>query len=447
MKTCIFGRMSNRSYWLKSGAYSMMQRGAAFLFGFGSYVFLVRYLSQEDFGVWTLYVVVSTTVEMSRASFIQNAFVKFFNETDINKERLFASSFFLNAASTVLFIIGLVGLIPLMQSFWHSELIGVLVLWYCATCVVLAPFTQINYLEQANHSFKGVFWSSTVRQGFFFAVVIICYWFIPGLPLVFFASMQTLGAFLGLLTAYFISRKIIPTNYSIDWSLFRRLFRFGKYILGTGVTSAVGKNADQVILGNVSHPIVAMYNVGVRILNFIEIPSAAISNVVYPKIAARASTDGKEGIRDLYEKSVATILGFILPVIFVILMMPEFIIRLTAGDRYVAAVDVLRIMVLASLLAPFNIQLGSACEVMNKPQMAFYINLVSNILNVILNITLISYFGAIGAAISFAITVTFIFLVGQLYLRRQIGISFTRIFTRLIEFYSSGITGIFQYFR
>jgi O-antigen/teichoic acid export membrane protein len=200
-------------------------------------------------------------------------------------------------------------------------------------------------------------------------------------------------------------------------------------------------------LGSVSHPIVALYNAGVRILNFIEIPSAAISNIVYPKIAERASTDGKEGIRDLYEKSVATILGFILPVIFTILLMPEFVLRLTAGERYVEAADILRIMVLSSLLAPFNIQLGSACEVMNKPQMAFYINLVSNILNVILNIIFIKQFGIIGAAYAFGITVAFIFVVGQVYLRQQIGIRFTRIFTRLIEFYSSGITGVFQYLK
>ncbi len=439
--------MAKNSYWLRSGAYSMMQRATAFLFGFGSYVFLVRYLSVEDFGVWTLYVVVSTTVEMSRSSFIQNAFVKFYNESGIDKDKLFASSFFLNAASTVVFIVGLVALIPAMQSFWDSELIGVLVLWYCGTCIVLTPFTQINYLEQANHSFAGVFWSSAVRQGLFFVIVVICYWFVPGLPLIFFASMQTLSAFFGLVTAFLISRKLLPKHYSIDWSLFRRLFRFGKYILGTGVTSAVGKNTDQVVLGSVSHPIVALYNAGVRILNFIEIPSAAISNIVYPKIAERASTDGNEGIRDLYEKSVATILGFILPVIFAILLMPEFVLRLTAGERYVDAADILRIMVLASLLAPFNIQLGSACEVMNKPQMAFYINLVSNILNVILNIIFIKYFGIIGAACAFGLTVAFIFLVGQIYLRRQIGIRFTRIFTRLIQFYSSGITGVFQFLK
>lgn len=425
----------------------MLQRIAALLFGFGSYVFLIRYLTPEDFGVWILYVLVSTTVEMSRASFIQNAFVKFFNETGIDKQKLFASSFFLNGASTVVFVIGLTALIPVMQWFWHSELIGVLVLWYCATCVVLTPFTQINYLEQANHSFKGVFWSSTVRQGFFFFVVVICFWFFPGLPLVFFASMQTLGAFLGLITAYLISKNIIPTNYKVDWTLFWRLFRFGKYILGTGITSAVGKNADQTILGHLSHPIVALYNVSVRLITFVEIPSAAISNVVYPKIAARASTDGKDGIRDLYEKSVATILGFILPVIFGILLMPELIIRITAGERYLGAVDVLRIMALAIVVSPFNVQLGTACEVMNKPQMGFYINLVSNILNVILNIFLIEQFGVIGAACSFAITVLFIFAWGQLYLRREIGISLRRIFTRLLEFYSSGITGVFQYFR
>lgn len=438
---------NNTSYWLRSGAYSIMQRGAAFLFGFGSYVFLVRYLSLEDFGIWTLYIVVSTTVEMSRSSFIQNAFIKFFNETDMDKDKLFASSFMLNALSMAVFVIGLVALIPAMQWIWHTELIGVLVLWYCATCIVLTPFTQINYLEQANHSFRGVFWSSTVRQAFFFLVVVICYWFVPDMPLVFFAAMQTVGALLGLITAWATSRNLIPKNWTVDWMLFRKLVRFGKYLMGTGITSAVGKNADQMILGYFSHPFVALYNASVRILNFIDVPNSSISNVVYPRLAARASAEGKEGIRDLYEKSVATILGLILPLILAIALVPEFVLRITAGERFIDVADVLRIMILACLTAPFNIQLGSACEVMNKPQVGFYINLVSNILNVILNLILVKYYGITGAAVAFFLTVSFIFVWGQLYLRRQLGISLRRIFTRLTEFYGTGIKGVLDYLR
>jgi lipopolysaccharide exporter len=425
----------------------MMQRVAAFLFGFGSYFFLVRYFSVDSFGVWTLYVVVSNSVEMSRSAFIQNAFVKFFNEEGTNKAMLFTGSLLLNFLSTIVFIAALLLMLPLLKSFWSSEAVGILILWYCGTSLVLILFTQLNYLEQANHSFAGVFWSAVVRQGAFFCIVVVAYFFVPGLSLAFFAAAQCLTAFFGLITSLFLTRRMIPSQLDLNWPLVRKLFKFGKYILGTGITSTVGKNADQVILGSVSHTMVALYNSAVRVLNFIEIPSLSISSIVYPKIAERASKEGIAGVGLLYEKSVATILGFILPVIVCVLVFPELVLTLTAGTRYATAAGPLRMMGLASLLIPFNIQIGSVCEVVNKPHVSFYINLFSNILNVILNIVLIRFFGIMGAACAFAITVFFIFGIGQWYMSTQFGIHGLNVFGRIIDFYKNGWSAALGYIK
>ncbi len=437
--------MPKRNYWVRSGAYVMMQRIAAFLFGFGSYFFLVRYFNVEDFGVWTLYTVVSSAVEMSRSAFIQNAFVKFFNEEDANRDVLYSSSLMLNLLSTLVFVLILVILIPLLQVYWHSTIMGILILWYCGTSIVMILFTQLNYLEQANHSFAGVFWSAVIRQGSFFFLVVTAYFFFPGLSLVFFASAQCVSAVLGLVTSFLLTRKLIPAGFHYDWKVIGKLFKFGKYILGTGITSATGKSADQVILGGVSHGMVALYNAGVRVLNFIEIPSLAISNIVYPKIAERASREGAASAGHLYEKSVGTILGFILPVIAGVLLFPEFILSITAGNKYLEDANALRIMALASLLIPFNIQIGSVCEVMNKPHVSFYINLFSNILNIILNIIFIPYFGIIGAACAFATTLVFIFVIGQWYVSTQLGIRSFRAFFSLIDFYKTVFSATLKY--
>ena len=429
------------NYWVRSGAYTMMQRVASFLFGFGSYFFLVRYFSVDSFGVWTLYVVVSNTVEMSRSAFIQNTFVKFFNEEGTDKGMLFTGSLLLNVISTVVFILTLLLILPLLKTFWSSEAVGILILWYCGTSLILILFTQLNYLEQANHSFAGVFWSAVVRQGAFFCIVVIGYFFVPGLSLAFFAAAQCLSAFLGLITSLFFTRKMIPPRLNLNWPLVGRLFKFGKYILGTGFTSTMGKNADQAILGGVSHSdhsIVALYNSAVRVLNFIEIPSLSISSIVYPKIAERAAKEGIASVGLLYEKSVATILGFILPVILGVLVFPELVLTLTAGTRYASAAGPLRMMGLASLLIPFNIQIGSVCEVVNRPHVSFYINLFSNILNVILNIVLIQFFGIMGAACAFAITVFFIFGIGQWYMSTHFGIHGLNVPARIVDFYRNG---------
>lgn len=436
-----------KNYWIRSGTYTIMQRMAAFLFGFGSYFFLVRYCTVEEFGIWALYVVVSTSVEMARSSFIQNAFIKFFNEDDTDKNKLFSGSLLLNTLSTFLFVILLLLLNPLLQSFWNSEAVGGLVLWYCATSVVLIPFTQLNYLEQANHRFAGVFWSAFARQGTFFCIVVICYFFFPGKSLSFFAGAQCFSAFIGLGVALAITRKMIPVTRSIDWVLVKKLVTFGKYILGTGITSTIGKNTDHVLLGGVSHQMVALYNSGIRILNFIEVPTYAISNIVYPKIAERASKEGPYSAGLLYEKSVATILGFILPFIVAIFIFPEFFLYVTAGKKYLDNADNLRIMILAITLLPFNIQVGSVCEVVNKPHISFYINLVANILNVVLNIFLIKIFGIMGAAISFLVTLIFIFSFGQWYVSKHLNVRLWRIFSHLISFYRSLISNAAAFVR
>lgn len=427
--------MLKRNYWLRSGAYSMMQRIAAFVFGFGSYFFLVRYFSVNDFGIWTLYLVVSTSVEMSRSAFIQNAFVKFFNDPETDRNTLFTSSLLLNLLSTLLFITILLGLTPVLQSFWNSQVIGTLIALYCLTSLILIPFTQLNYLEQANHQFSGIFWSSIFRQGTFFLIVLTAYLFYPGLPLIFFAAAHCFTAFLGFLNALYHTRKMLPDRYNFDWQVFRKLFAFGKFILGTGITSTIGKNASQFILGGVGHGLVAKYDAGARIINFMEIPTLSISSIVYPKIAEIAGKSGHAGVRHLYEKSVATIIGIIFPAASAALLFPELVLTITAGQKYLDAAGALQIMALGALFIPFNIQLGTVLEVINRPQVAFYINLFSNILSIILNLILIHFFGVMGAACAFSITLLFIFCIGQWYLRAHLGVTVFRIFGEVISLY------------
>src|SRR5262249_43329014 len=153
--------------------------------------FMVRYFSKDSFGVWTLFVVITSIVEMSRSAFIQNAFVKFYSQPNIDRFSLTTASIMLNFASILVFIALMLGLIPILTVFWHTERIAGLILWYCVTSLVLVPLTQLNYLEQANQSFRGVFWSAVVRQGFFFSVVVISFFWIPNLSLNFFAAMQS----------------------------------------------------------------------------------------------------------------------------------------------------------------------------------------------------------------------------------------------------------------
>jgi len=434
--------MPKNSYWVRSGSYVFLQRIAIFIFGFGSYFFLVRYFFPENFGVWSLFVVITSVVEMSRSAFIQNAFVKFYSQPDVDKTQLIKASLYLNLLSNLFFVLVMVLLIPVLRVYWHSDEIGWLIGWYCVTSTILVPFTQLNYIEQASHSFKGIFWSAVVRQGLFFATVVAVFFFMPGekasppgehpLSLSFFAALQSVCALAGLVVAWRMSGSFVPSEvlnnlFKVDWAVVRRLFKFGKYVLGTGITSSIGKSTDQVLLGNLSHTTVAMYNAAIRIINFIEIPTYSISNVVYPKIAEKVNLEGKQAAGYMYEKSVAYMVAIIIPVIAGIALLPELVLYITAGSTYMEAAAVLRLIIIGAVLFPFNVQVGSAFEVIGKPQVSFAINFGSNILNLVLNLLLIHQFGIIGAAWTTVCTALSIFLVSQVLLYKELNVNLLRI--------------------
>jgi len=130
-----------------------------------------------------------------------------------------------------------------------------------------------------------------------------------------------------------------------------------------------------------------------------------------------------------------------------VVLFPELVLTITAGKRYLADAGALRIMAFAALLMPFNIQIGSVCEVMNRPYVSFYINLFSNILNLFLNIILIRLFGILGAATAFAITMFLIFVIGQWYVGSQFGIRGFRAFLVVVDVYKQGFSTVIRYLK
>jgi lipopolysaccharide exporter len=426
--------MPKNNYWIRSGSYVFLQRISAFFFGFGSFFFLARYYDKKDFGVWTLFVVITSIIEMSRSAFIQNAFVKFFSQPEVDRVQLTKASVYMNILSNVFFVIVMIILIPVLQNFWHTEAIGPLMLWYCVTSTILVPFTQLNYIEQAAHSFKGIFWSTAVRQGLFFGAVTIAYVVRADIQfsLSTFAALQAFCALAGLVVAWKFSASHVPKEimsdlFKVDWAEVRRIFKFGKYVLGVGLTSSIGKSTDQFLLGHISTDVAASYNTAVRIINFIEIPTYTISNVVYPKIAEKAHLEGKMGVGRMYEKSVAYMVAIILPIIAGIALLPELALLITAGPKYLDAAPVLRLIILGAVLFPFNVQVGSAFEVIGKPQVSFGINFTSNILNLLLNLYMVPKFGPIGAAWTAVATLLSTFLVSQVLLYIEMRVNLIRI--------------------
>ncbi len=430
---------NTKSYWLVSGLYAFFEKGASYLFGFGSMFMLIRALDPDNWGVWVLFLTVCALLEVTRMGLIQNALVKSLSsEKETEHGKINTASLFLNLALTVLFALLLYILAPFFGQLWDESIIPLLHI-YALTTLVLTPMYQSNFILQANLSFKGIFLSNMLRQGPFFFFVLYLWLFDQPIILIELAQFQVFAAVLGSAIAVYHAWPFFNFSKKIDWNWIKKLIDFGKYAVSTNLSVILYKNMDKMMLGGmISTASVAIYDLAIRITNLMEIPTFSAAAVVFPQSAREMVTKGKDGVKKMYEQSVGAILALLIPIILFIEIFPEFIILIIAGDQYLPAVPLLRITILFGLFLPFGSQMGTVLESIGKPNINFYCTLLGFVLNILFNYLFISWLGVTGAAYGTLTTYMITFVVTQIILYRILKVNTLNVFKYIWEFYRKG---------
>jgi O-antigen/teichoic acid export membrane protein len=215
-----------------------------------------------------------------------------------------------------------------------------------------------------------------------------------------------------------------------------KLFNYGKYAFGTSISSILSGSVDQMMLSSIISPSASgVFNVAVKIVNLIDIPTSAVANIVFPQSAKRIESEGKDAIKYLYEKSVGTILAILIPGLIFIYIFPSFVLYLLAGEKYTDAVPLLRITLLYTLLIPFGRQFGIILDSIGKTKTTFYIVVVTATLNLTLNYFFILNIGVLGAAYATLLSNIVGFVIAQYILRKELGVKFYHTFVYAYRFY------------
>ncbi len=432
--------IKKNSYWLRSGFFTLLERLSALIFGFGSLFFLLRALSKDDFGVWVLFLTIVSFLEVGRIGLLQNALVRYL--TTSKKEaypKIITASATLNGLLTLASILFLLILAPILSNVWNAPELSQLIYIYLITTTLLIPFHQFNFIQQANLKFKGIFWANFVKQGLFFGYIL--WLFVQGtqISIVGLASFQIVGAFCGALVSYWFVRPYLSFSKQIHWEWVKQLFNFGKYVFGTNLSTMLYKSIDKIMLGSLLSTVsVALYELAIRITNLAEVPTFSIASIVFPQSAKRIQSEGPKGVKLLYEKSVGVIIAILAPLIFFILLFPEFIIKIIASEKYLEAVPVLRLTILYGLFVPFAVQFGTVLDSIGKPKINFYFTLTGTLLNIVFNYLFITRFGLIGAAYGTLTTYAVTFLFMQMMLYKMLNVKAYNAFYYALTFYRDG---------
>ncbi|MFK8103771.1 MAG: flippase [Saprospiraceae bacterium] len=433
---------TEKSYWLKSGLFSFFEKGSVFLFGFGSFFFLVRELTPEAFGAWVVFLATASFIEVGRAGLLQNAVIKYLATCEAKDYgKISSASLFINVSLT-LFSVGFLLIFAKGLSHWLNfpELYELFYI-YAITTAFLIPMHQFNFIQQANLDFRGIFWSNFTKQGLFFAFVSIYYFGPWQLEILALAKFQVLTAFAGASVSYFFAKPYLKFDRMIDKHWVLTLFHYGKYVFGTNLSAMLYKTIDKFMLSNLSigaTAAVSVYEAAIRVTNLAEVPTFSVASVVFPQGAKQIETGGKPAIKILYEKSVGAILAIIAPFLIFVLLFPEFIIMIIAGEQYIESAGILRFTILYGLFLPFAIQFGTVLDSMGRPKINFLFTVFGAILNVFFNYIFIINYGIVGAAYGTLTTYGVTFVLNQFVLYKILDIKAYRAFPYMIGFYKEG---------
>jgi O-antigen/teichoic acid export membrane protein len=428
------------SYWIRSAFYTILQRFSLTLFGVINLMVLVRHLSHSQMGVWALFLVVTSIFETTKSGLLKNAHVRFVSSSGETGEKtvIASSSFLINCAITALFLLFIWLWAGWLSRQLHAgQELADMLHWYTPGLIGMVFFSHLEAIQQSHLDFKGVFAGYFVRQLAFFLIILLHALLKIPFSLNRLALYQSACVFLGAIVIYLYSRPYIHNRFNPSRAWVKKIFGYGGYIFSSGLISNLFASLDQLTSAKYLGPTAtSYYNIAFRVNQFIDTPSYAAAEIIFPKTSmASVQEEGNNKVRYLYERMVAALLCFTIPVALLIILFSHLIVNIISGPGYAAAALILQLYMIAGILRPMQNQSANLLNSIGKQRLCFVMNSVSLAANLVINFTCLYYIGFYGAAIGTVITCILGMTAWYLVMKRQIDTRLDRIFFYVIDSY------------
>ena len=423
-------------YWIYSGKFTAIQKVSTLLMGIFSFMLLARMLGPSGFGVWGLFITISSITETARTALIRNAFIRFMHQhSEEDESSLQGSALVLNLViSTVIGLLFLALSTPLAGWLNAPELAEMLSIYFFAL-VVSVIFSQAEMLLAAKMAFRSIFWMQFFRQGVLLLLIAICFLAKVQVSITHLSYFYLASVISGSIIGLKLIMPFLKMNFKGYKNWLPRLWHFGKFVFGNNVCSLLFRSTDNFITSMMFGPAVsAYYNASLRIGNLVDMPSVVLADILFPKAAKYNMTD-RASIKHIYEKTVGATLVFSFPALIILLLIPGTLLHLLAGEKFVVAENILRVTAFFGFTLPFLKQFGTIMDATGRPDINFKLMLFAFCINIGINLFCVHLFGVIGAAIGTAITYFILFVTGQYILYRKFGVNCINVFRNTYMLY------------
>lgn len=367
---------------------------------------IARYVNQEGFGFFTLgLIIVKTLALLSGLGFSQglpryipyhlakkeyrkawSSIVSSFVITSI-LSLIFAFVLYLNAdlISQALNKPGLAGTIKIMA--------------LTIPCLVLIDLL-VSYLRAVQEMKGRVYFQYVLRP--FSGIILVLAVIFCGFSYTWVLWAYSISFFITLIVLFFYAKRRLHESFPIAKysTVTREIVIFSLPLLGALILSQILTSTDTFLLGYFkSAQTVGLYGTALRIAQLIPIIATSAGFIFLPVISQLFSQNKIKEIKSIY--AIITKWTFImtLPLFLLIFFAPDLVLHLSFGANYTAGSLPLRILAIGFFSHVFFGLNAMVCISIGKGATFFFCQLITLVVNLILNLLLIPKYGIVGASI------------------------------------------------
>lgn len=199
-------------------------------------------------------------------------------------------------------------------------------------------------------------------------------------------------------------------KFDFDFKAFTLLFDYGKWLFLSAVLAFLFKQLDKVfitkLLGKAE---LGVYMIALRFAKIPELFSTQIPNVMFPVYSKFQSTP--QTVRRMYLKTVRSINIFCIPLVGGMIILAKPFVSIFLGDKWLASVIPLQILVLATGLNITTSASMSLFNALDRTDFMFKLNFLKLLALIVIIYPLISSYKIIGAALcTFVLSIVGLFM-------------------------------------
>jgi O-antigen/teichoic acid export membrane protein len=148
----------------------------------------------------------------------------------------------------------------------------------------------------------------------------------------------------------------------------------------------------------------------------------AFAVIIPPLISSIHDSGNLDELRKMVSESTRWILSMALPIILILSLEGEYILKYVYGPQFTAGYVPLLILVIGQLIKSCAGLIGVVLQMTGEHKMYMKITIIGGIINIILNIVLVPRFGMIGAAIATAFCLSMVDIICIFIIHRKLSV-------------------------